>query len=176
MKRISIAVILVSVLGILPLHAKGQGFGIGVIAGEPTGVTAKTYLSGNDAVDMAASWSFIRDVAYLHVDYIRHFPGVIDRDFDDFILYAGIGGLIELGEENAFGARMPIFTVSPLISTIISSMSSPIRIFSSIFLDRTSIYSAFLRSASPDRCTTFSPSVASASSAGGAANRGCLIG
>lgn len=108
MRKTIVAILLVSVLGVIPLSAKEHGFGIGVIAGEPTGITAKTYLSGNDAVDIAASWSFVREAIYLHADYIRHFPGVIDRDFDDFILYAGIGGLIELGNENAFGARMPV--------------------------------------------------------------------
>ncbi|MDY7029116.1 MAG: hypothetical protein SVR04_12520 [Spirochaetota bacterium] len=108
MKKFCIFTLLISAVLLTNLYAEGQKFGLGVIAGEPTGITAKMYLSENDAVDAAASWSFVKDRIHLHADYIRHFPGVIDREFDDFVLYAGVGGLVELDDESEFGARIPV--------------------------------------------------------------------
>ena len=108
MRKTTALVLLMSAVFLLNLNAGEQKFGIGVIAGEPTGITAKLYLSENDAVDAAASWSFVNDMIYLRADYIRHFPGTIDKEFRDFVLYAGVGGLLKLDNDAAFGARIPI--------------------------------------------------------------------
>jgi len=108
MNKKSITVFLLFLVLVAGAQAEGQKFGLGVIAGEPSGISAKMYLSQNDAVDAAASWSFIKDTIYLHADYVRHFPGAIDKDFQDFTLYAGLGGLIELDDSSALGVRIPV--------------------------------------------------------------------
>lgn len=108
MKRIVLILLLFSSLFVMGLYAEGQNFGIGVIAGEPTGISAKMYLGQNEAVDAAASWSFKNEIIYLHADYLHHFPGALGKDLKDFTLYAGIGGLLQLGNTSAFGARVPV--------------------------------------------------------------------
>ena len=51
-------------------HAQ-DGIGLGVILGEPTGFTFKTWTSRNTAVDAAAAWSFSENGSFqLHADYL----------------------------------------------------------------------------------------------------------
>jgi hypothetical protein len=77
--------------------AQSSGFGIGIIAGEPTGITAKQWVSHNNAFDIGLAWSFRRDgFFHVHADYLWHFPGSV-RSSEQFVPYAGVGG--------RFGAR-----------------------------------------------------------------------
>lgn len=55
------------------LNAQDAGFGLGFIVGEPTGISFKSWVSENRAVDGAAAWSLGRGSAFnLHVDYLFH--------------------------------------------------------------------------------------------------------
>jgi hypothetical protein len=69
-----------------------KGFGLGIIAGEPTGISAKQWLSQRTALDLGLAWSF-RHSGYFHVhaDYLWHFPDAI-RAQERLVLYAGLGG------------------------------------------------------------------------------------
>ena len=54
-------------------RSKVQGFGLGVIIGEPTGLSAKDWTSKTTALDLAAAWSFSHDSAFhLHGDLVWH--------------------------------------------------------------------------------------------------------
>lgn len=53
-------------------------FGLGVILGEPTGVTAKYWVDRRTAIDSTFSYSF-NDYFLLYADYLYHFPGVFGR-------------------------------------------------------------------------------------------------
>lgn len=53
--------------------AEEGGFGLGVIAGEPTGLSFKGWLSHSRAIDGAAAWSFSGDDSFqFHSDYLWH--------------------------------------------------------------------------------------------------------
>jgi len=81
----------------LSLQAQDKGFGLGIIAGEPTGVSVKQWVSGRTAFDLGLAWSFRHSgFFHLHADYLWHFPEAIEST-ERLILYAGIGG--------RFGAR-----------------------------------------------------------------------
>ena len=50
-----------------------EGLGLGIILGEPTGISFKSWLSTTTAFDMAAAWSFVdEDALHLHGDYLVH--------------------------------------------------------------------------------------------------------
>ena len=90
-------------------RAQDSGFGIGVILGEPTGLSGKVWLSRHEAVDMGLAYSF-RDKGYFHIhgDYLWHFPDVI-QSTERFPLYAGIGGRLAAGRGSGiFGVRIPL--------------------------------------------------------------------
>ena len=64
-------------------------FGIGLILGEPTGITAKLYLHDDRAIDFAAGSAFIAGGLQVHSDYLFH-PWIL-QDRDSFVLPVYIG-------------------------------------------------------------------------------------
>jgi hypothetical protein len=72
--------------------AKGL-FGIGVVLGEPSGVSGKYWLSKYRAVDGAFGYSF-GDRFRFSMDYLVHTDALLSEDFS---FYYGIGGAISGG-------------------------------------------------------------------------------
>ena len=105
-RRVGAALAVVLIAAALPAGAQGSGFGIGVILGEPTGVSAKWWLSGASAIDLAAAWSFAREPSVtLHGDYLAHFYDVIRVESGRLPLYAGLGGSFTILAEPELGIR-----------------------------------------------------------------------
>ena len=93
-------VILILILTILfcfgTLSAQNNSFGIGIILGEPTGLSLKFWTSYSTAIDVAAAWSFIKGSAvHLHADYLLHSFDLIKLDINQLPVYYGIGGRIK---------------------------------------------------------------------------------
>lgn len=77
--------------------AMGQerGFGLGVIFGEPTGISAKGWISDRSAIDGGLAWSFRNDgYINVYVDYLWHFRDVFNNQQSIIIPYLGVGGRI----------------------------------------------------------------------------------
>jgi hypothetical protein len=82
MGRLLLAVlVLTAAAGAAPAHAEDEGegrgvdkgtFGVGIILGEPTGVTAKLYLKDDQAVQVAAGSAFLGGGLQIHGDYLFH--------------------------------------------------------------------------------------------------------
>jgi hypothetical protein len=86
-------------------------FGLGIIVGEPTGLSGKFWLSQNSAIDGAVAWSFEgEDAFHLHMDYLLHSFDLIRVDKGKLPLYYGIGGRIKFDEEDnaRVGLRIPV--------------------------------------------------------------------
>ncbi len=114
MKRLTIlAPIVVWMLGV-PDVSLGQekGLGLGVIIGEPTGISAKAWVSEKGAIDAGVAWSFReKGKFHLHADHLWHFPRKI-RTSERFVLYAGVGGRLAVGRgDGIFGIRIPLGVV-----------------------------------------------------------------
>lgn len=92
--------------------------GIGLMAGEPTGLSFKAWTSDTHAFDAGLAWSLGRyDALHIHADYLWHDFSVFDQvDSGQLPLYYGIGGRIlfaddypDPGDENVvIGARVPV--------------------------------------------------------------------
>jgi hypothetical protein len=91
------------------LRAQDTGFGLGIMAGDPTGISAKLWLGGQSAIDAAVAWSF-RDPPAIHIhgDYLFH--GGVPVDLSDGVLmfHFGVGGRVKLEDETRIGVRVPI--------------------------------------------------------------------
>jgi len=71
-------------------------FGLGIIVGEPTGISGKLWLGKTTAIDGAVAWSFEgEDAFHLHMDYLLHSFDLIHVDKGKLPLYYGIGGRIK---------------------------------------------------------------------------------
>jgi hypothetical protein len=81
-----------------------EGFGFGVMLGEPTGVSLISWLGGANALDLVAAWSFQNEGSlYLHTDY--QFHSFVERPLTVFF---GAGGFVRLEDDPAFGFRIPV--------------------------------------------------------------------
>ena len=92
--------------------ARDGDFGLGVIIGEPTGLSAKAWLSSKSAVDFAAAWSFEKHAKFhLHADYLMHSFRLIKVEKGELPLYFGVGGRLILREhdhDDLVGIRIPV--------------------------------------------------------------------
>lgn len=94
------------------LHAQ-DNFGLGIIVGEPTGISAKTWLSDHNALDAAVAWSVNRNSRFqLHADYLYHRNYLFaTEDVSGRIpFYFGIGGRVRFADngDDRLGVRFPL--------------------------------------------------------------------
>ncbi|OGS33335.1 MAG: hypothetical protein A2293_08660 [Elusimicrobia bacterium RIFOXYB2_FULL_49_7] len=99
--------------------AQQRRFGLGVILGEPTGLSAKLFVSPTTAYDFGLGWSMGGDRidhydgrydggsrVHFHMDYLWHWFDAI-RASEPLPLYTGIGARINTGAgyDNSAGLR-----------------------------------------------------------------------
>ena len=101
--------VLVILLGISLSNTFAQkDFGIGIILGDPTGLSAKLYTGSNNAFDFGAAWSFKGDGnLLLQADYVWH-SSLSKTSSGLFALYYGIGGRIIFSDDPNVGVRIPV--------------------------------------------------------------------
>ncbi|QQS36322.1 MAG: hypothetical protein IPM56_19115 [Ignavibacteriales bacterium] len=92
MKRIALLIALLITSFIFETKAQEKGFGLGIILGEPTGISGKAWTSSLNAVDFALGYSFSpkNSRIHLHVDYLFHSMRPFDSS-EKFLLYYGPG-------------------------------------------------------------------------------------
>lgn len=76
--------------------AQEHGFGLGVITGESTGISAKLWTSNYTAFDFGLGWLNGGSRVHLHMDYLWHSFEAI-HSTDRFPLYYGFGERINNG-------------------------------------------------------------------------------
>lgn len=110
-----------------PASAQLDGFGLGLIGGDPTGLCMKYWLSGESALEAIAAWSFDGDGGFfLAVDYDRHAFGLDDdpgSDLGGLYLSYGLGARMHFredddhdegdGDDFRLGIRIPLALVYP---------------------------------------------------------------
>jgi len=87
--------------------AQQKGFGLGIIAGEPTGLSAKYFTSNGNAFDFGLGYSFTSsdNLLHLYIDYIFHNKSLIQSE-ENFTIYYGPGVRLKIRKENSrLGAR-----------------------------------------------------------------------
>ena len=101
MKRTHLFFTAVSLLLITNINlAQQKDFGLGVILGEPTGISAKFWLSPATALDLGLGYSFTssNSVFDLYADYVFHDPHLI-QSAEKFIVYYGPGARLKIKED-----------------------------------------------------------------------------
>jgi len=88
--------------------AQDKGIGLGIIIGEPTGLSAKLWTSEKIALDAGVAWSFTQNgYIRVHTDILWH-KTVIDVETGKLPLYYGVGAKLLLSSELGFGIRIPV--------------------------------------------------------------------
>lgn len=108
MKKMIIAAAVLAAAG--PAAAlEARGYELGVIVGEPTGVSGKMELADGTALDAAAAWSFSgKDKLSLHADKLWYRRDVFKVKTGRMPLYYGVGARLKLEDKSKVGIRMPI--------------------------------------------------------------------
>lgn len=114
MKKIIFPIVLLLFASSLS-YSQSNNFGIGIIVGEPTGLSMKVKLSENTAVDGALGWSFVDEGSvHIHGDFLLHDYSLISVDEGRLPVYYGIGGRIKLknkekgSDDDRIGIRVPL--------------------------------------------------------------------
>ena len=101
-------VVLLAVLWSVPARADSGQFGVGLIVGQPTGITGAYDLSDKSAIDAAVGLALFdnRDL-YVHVEY-TYTPFVLVHGGDlDLSAYLGVGGWFVSAGKAVLGVRVP---------------------------------------------------------------------
>jgi hypothetical protein len=97
-----------------PAQGKVAGFGLGIMAGEPTGLSVKKWLSEKSAVDGGLAWSSIDGSSFqIHADYMRH-KFDFTKEFEGRLpFYYGAGARVKFkgngkgNDDTKIGIRIP---------------------------------------------------------------------
>ncbi len=116
MKTLSLVIALTAILFYSNAVAEGRNFGMGIIIGDPTGLSVKLWTGNNTALDGAVAWSFIgrhsdnnhNQVLHVHADYLYHNFNLFKIEKGRLPLYYGVGGRIKFEEESRVGIRIPV--------------------------------------------------------------------
>jgi hypothetical protein len=75
--------------------AQTSGFGLGIILGQPTGLSAKYWLSSSNALDFGLGYSFEKNSRFhLHADYLFHANHLFNTT-ENISLHYGPGGRLK---------------------------------------------------------------------------------
>ncbi|MEX2639606.1 MAG: hypothetical protein WD266_02890 [Balneolales bacterium] len=87
----------------------GENFGVGIMLGEPTGISVKSWNSNRSAFGIGAAWSLSgrNEALHLHADYLLHswFRDVRRRRL---AFYYGLGGRVIFAGDATAGVRIPL--------------------------------------------------------------------
>jgi hypothetical protein len=105
MKQLSIALAAAMALHPAVARADGGPFGLGIIVGNPTGITGAYKLGGNTAIDAAVGLGgFDFDGLYVHVDFLFLLPDLVTSGPVRLSPYLGPGGFLNVGRGNNSGS------------------------------------------------------------------------
>jgi hypothetical protein len=90
--------------------AESRTWELGVVLGEPTGLSAKYWLSNVNALDFGAAWSFEGDGQFhFHCDYLFHNYDAFHVTEGSLPIYFGIGGRVRFDkDDNRLGLRLVV--------------------------------------------------------------------
>ena len=113
--------------------SREKDFGLGIILGEPTGISLKKWVTQTTAIDGGIAWSFTgKSSLHLHMDYLFHNFNLLKTEKGKLPFYYGIGCRIKAKEKSRVGIRIPVgisyifdnipidifFELSPLLDLI----------------------------------------------------------
>lgn len=99
MKKLVLIIFLLTALFSVQSFSQSKGFGLGIILGEPTGISAKYWTSSTTAFDFGLGYSFERHSRlHLHSDYLFHVKNLFQTN-ENIQLYYGPGARLKLVDD-----------------------------------------------------------------------------
>lgn len=120
MKRALVILMFIVMFFPCAVLAQEQGFGLGIMLGDPTAISFKKWIGSKNAFDGGVGWSFRNENSFhVHADILIHSFNLITVERGKAPLYFGFGARLNTEDETKFGLRIPfgvsyIFEKSPL--------------------------------------------------------------
>ena len=96
MKKLVVIIFLFVILFSIPSFSQSKGFGLGIILGEPTGISAKYWTTSTTAFDFGLGYSFEKNSRmHLHADYLFHVNNLFQTN-ENIQFYYGPGARLRL--------------------------------------------------------------------------------
>jgi hypothetical protein len=111
--------------------SSAKGLGVGVILGEPSGLSAKYFLTDREAIDAALSYSF-QESFIVESSYLFHFPSKLSLKRGNtlaFNPYVGAGLALGVSVADAPNDGFVIGFRVPLGIEFVASLEVPIKVF-----------------------------------------------
>ena len=108
MKKAALMVILLGCIAGLSFGRDGD-IGLGIILGEPTGLSLKLWRGRTMALDAGAAWSFVNgEYLQVHGDILFHNFNLFNVESDKMALYYGFGGRVKFEDKTVVSVRLPV--------------------------------------------------------------------
>ncbi|MCE5301425.1 MAG: hypothetical protein LLG37_11235 [Spirochaetia bacterium] len=107
MKKMTVLAIFLALVFSASAFAGVKGIGVGLMGGDPSGLTLKQFIGDDAAWDLGIGYSF-GGWATVNADYLLHNFSVIKADSGALGLYYGLGAVVGFGNEFHVAARVPL--------------------------------------------------------------------
>ncbi len=105
-----------------------QGFGLGVLAGEPMGLTAKFFINRHHALQVHMGWDFTDSAFDTILDYLYHIDAfTLDTTTLELPLY--VGGGLKLGQEVGQATGRVFFGIRFVVGVAAEFTTIPLEVF-----------------------------------------------
>ncbi len=129
MKKAAFALVLIGCLAGLASGESNHNIGVGIIAGEPTGISFKLWNKETTAFDAGAAWSFVGGEFFqVHGDFLLHNYNLFRVDTGKMSLFYGLGARVKFGED-ALGGSDTTFSLRVPVGIAYEFEKTPIEIF-----------------------------------------------
>jgi hypothetical protein len=109
MKKIALVLILLGCLAGLAQASTNRNIGLGVILGEPTGVSFKIWNRQTVAFDAGAAWSIVDEKNFqIHGDLLLHNFNLFKVETGRMALYYGVGARVWFSSDTVVSLRVPV--------------------------------------------------------------------
>jgi hypothetical protein len=115
MKRAALVLLLFACVTGLSFGESNHNIGLGIMLGEPTGLSFKLWTSQTTAIDAGAAWSFVNGHYFqIHGDFLLHNFNLFKVETGRMSLYYGAGARLKFGSSDTDGSdttlslRVPI--------------------------------------------------------------------
>jgi hypothetical protein len=109
MKKAALILVLFGCLAGLSFADSNHNLGVGVILGEPTGLSFKLWSKQTVAWDAGAAWSFVNGGFFqIHSDFLLHNFKLFRVETGRMSLFYGVGGRVKFAEDTTVSLRIPV--------------------------------------------------------------------
>jgi len=109
MKKAALTLVLFGFLAGVSFAQGYHNVGLGLMLGEPTGISFKLWKRQTVAFDAGAAWSFVSEKSFqIHGDFLLHNFGLFQVETGRMALYYGLGARMKFADRLTMSLRIPI--------------------------------------------------------------------